>query len=93
MYTISFTAKIMAEEFLSDSPDSDFPHFPHFPLDSQPDREPVRIIVVGSRQGVLAIVHTLHVKTFASADEWSALQLEPMTGKLMSVVTQYVWVE
>lgn len=74
----------MAEEFL-DLTDSDIPHFPN--------REPVRIIVIGSRQAILAIIHTLHAKTFTTADEWSPLQPEPMTGKLMSVVTKYVRVE
>lgn len=82
----------MAEEFL-DLTDSDMPNFPRFPDASRPDREPVRIIVVGSRQAVLAIIHTLHAKTFATADEWSALQPEPITGRLMSVATKYVRVE
>ena len=81
----------MAEEFL-DATDSDIPNFPHC-TDTSPNREPVRIIVIGSRQAVLAIIHTLHAKTFASADEWSSLQPEPVTGKLMSVVTKYVRVE
>lgn len=71
----------MADEFL-DLTDSD--------ISNTPNREPVRIIVIGSRQAVLAIIHA---KTFATADEWSSLQPEPMTGKLMSVVTKYVRVE
>lgn len=76
----------MAEDFLSDSssPDSDV---------AEPDRESVRLIVVGSRRGVMATIHRLHLKTFANADEWSTLQPEPMTGKWMSVVTKVMQFE
>jgi hypothetical protein len=54
------------------------------------NREPVRLIVVSSRQGVTSMIHTLHLRGVATADEWSPLQPEPMTGKWMSVVTKYV---
>ncbi len=54
------------------------------------DREPVRLIVVSSRRGVTNMIHTLHLRGVVSADEWSALQPEPMTGKWMSVATKYI---
>jgi hypothetical protein len=50
---------------------------------SRRERESVRLIVVGSRAGVITMIHTLHLKTVANADEWSELQPEPMTGKWM----------
>ena len=74
----------MAEEFLSDSD--------RFST-ARSNREPVRVIVVGSRQGVTNIIYMLHDKGFVLADEWSDLQPEPMTGKFMSVVTKYVRVD
>lgn len=79
----------MAEEFLPNPEDStDRPTSP--PASSRPDREPVRLMVVGSRHGVTTIIHTLHSKDFASADEWSRFQPEPMTGQMMSVITKWV---
>ena len=87
----------MAEEFLSDrSGSSNLP-----PSDLQfsrgdslketlRERESVRLIVVGSRASVITMIHTLHLKAIAKADDWSELQPEPMTGKWLSVVTKSI---
>jgi hypothetical protein len=79
----------MTEDFQFDSP---FPTPPDAPLSAYcpPEREPVRLIVVSSRRGVTAMIHTLHLRGVATADDWSPLQVEPMTGKWMSVVTKYL---
>jgi hypothetical protein len=70
----------MAEEFLSDrSGSSNLP-----PSDLQ---------FLGSRAGVITMIHTLHLKAIAQADDWSELQPEPMTGKWMSVVTRSIRLE
>ncbi|MBW4467290.1 MAG: hypothetical protein KME07_17830 [Pegethrix bostrychoides GSE-TBD4-15B] len=79
----------MAQDFRSD----DFAELPpDAPLnyDAAPIREPVRLIVVSSRQGVTRMIQTLHLRGVVSAHEWSALQPEPMTGKWMSVATKYL---
>jgi hypothetical protein len=55
-----------------------------------PTREPVRLIAVSSQQGVVNMIHLLHLRGAINADEWSPLQPEPMTGKWMSVATKYV---
>ncbi|HEY9641639.1 MAG TPA: hypothetical protein V6C57_14220 [Coleofasciculaceae cyanobacterium] len=82
----------MAEDFLSDRPDSN--SLPPSELQySKGDREPVRLMVVGSCTGVITMIHTLHLRSVANADEWSNLQPEPMTGKWMSVVTKYIRLE
>lgn len=79
----------MAEDFLSDRPDSSGNPPPVFRSTSR-NREPVRLIVLGSRAGVTAIIHSLYLKEVAAVDDWSDLQPEPNTGKWMSVVTKYV---
>ena len=79
----------MIEDFRS----NDFAELPpDIPPDfyNAPSREPVRFIVVSSRQGVTQMIQTLHLRGVVSAHEWSALQPEPMTGKWMSVVTKYI---
>jgi hypothetical protein len=82
----------MAEEFLSDRAESS--NLPPSDLQfSRGNRESVRLIVVGSRAGVIAMIHTLHLKAIAQADDWSELQPEPMTGKWMSVVTRSIRLE
>ncbi|NJR66432.1 MAG: hypothetical protein HC772_15685 [Leptolyngbyaceae cyanobacterium CRU_2_3] len=85
----------MTEDFQSDRPDST--HLPPSEFQfSRSDREPIRLMLVGSRAGVIAMIHTLHLKAVAKADEWSEwsnLQPEPMTGKWMSIVTKYIRLE
>jgi hypothetical protein len=84
---------IMAQEFLPNPDASSAPPNPPFDRSSKPDREPVRLMLVGSRHGITTIIHTLHVKRFAPADEWSDFQIEPMTGQWMCVLTKYVGLE
>ena len=82
----------MAEEFLSDRAGSS--NLPPSDLQfSRGERESVRLIVVGSRAGVITMIHTLHLKAIAQADDWSELQPEPMTGKWLSVVTRSIRLE
>lgn len=53
------------------------------------DREPVRLMIVGSRQGVVNIIHTLYAVRFAEIHEWSEPRLEPNSHRFMSVMTKY----
>ncbi|WP_448596354.1 hypothetical protein [Thermoleptolyngbya sp.] len=76
----------MAKEFLSNMAESQVPATP--PVN--PEREPVKIMVVGSRWAVLLIIHTLHRLGFAQAGEWSKLQVEPATRQWMSVLTKWL---
>lgn len=59
-------------------------------------REPVRLLLIGSRQGVNSVVHTLHHLRFAEVFEWShdlpaptqSLNLAP--GEIMRILTKYI---
>ena len=64
----------------------------------KPDREPVRLLVIGSREAVNAIVHSLHAHRFAEVFEWtdflpaptetSPLQTRP--GEVMKALVKYL---
>jgi len=62
------------------------------------DREPVRLFLLGSRQGVNAIVHVLHHLRFAEVLEWSPVLDAPdmskgfhvPPGEAMRVLTKYL---
>ena len=75
----------MAEEFLSDEgmPPVDSPRLGR-------DREPIRLLLVGFRQGITTMIQTLHHLNVAQPYEWSQLTPEPCSGKLMSVMTRYI---
>ncbi|MGB3202147.1 MAG: hypothetical protein WBA99_14680 [Nodosilinea sp.] len=53
------------------------------------DREPVQLMVIGSAQGIEAIVQTLHLRGFAHINEWS-VAMPHSSGKLMRVLTRWV---
>ncbi|MBE9141432.1 hypothetical protein IQ254_30285 [Nodosilinea sp. LEGE 07088] len=64
----------------------------------KPDREPVKILVIGSREAVSAIVNSLHQLSFAETFEWtdflpaptgdSPIQLR--AGEVMKALVKYL---
>jgi hypothetical protein len=72
----------MAEEFLSDGGLVET-------VGERCDREPIRIVLIGSRPAITSTIYRLHILDFAKANEWSRLQPTP-NGKLMSVCSKYI---
>lgn len=56
----------------------------------KPGREPVRLLAIGSRQGVLNLIYTLHRLKFAEVGAWSPLLPAPNPGEVMSILTWYI---
>ncbi len=57
------------------------------------DREPLRILIMGSRRGVTGTIQTLHRLRFAEVREWSPLMPTPTPGEVMSILTRYILVD
>ncbi|MBW4521529.1 MAG: hypothetical protein KME16_17765 [Scytolyngbya sp. HA4215-MV1] len=55
-----------------------------------PEREPLKILVIGSRRGVVGTIRTLHRLRFAEVGEWSPLLPAPNPGEVMSILTRYI---
>lgn len=55
-----------------------------------PQRESLRVLVIGSRQGVTSTIHNLHRLGFAEVREWSPLLPAPTPGEVMSILTRYI---
>jgi hypothetical protein len=61
---------------------------------SQGDREPVIILVIGSRRGINNVIHTQFRFRFAQIHEWSKPMVDPNSGRLMSILTNtFTWVK
>ena len=62
------------------------------------DREPVKVIVVGSKAAVSTIVHALHQRRFAEVFEWTDFLKAPKEGsrlvlqpnEVMKVLVKYL---
>jgi hypothetical protein len=57
------------------------------------DREPLRVLLVGSRKGVNNTILTLYRLGFAQVSEWSPLLPAPNPGEVMSILTRYIQVD
>jgi hypothetical protein len=55
-----------------------------------PEREAVRLLVIGSRSSVTNIVQTLHRLGFAEAGEWSPFLPGPNPGEVMRILMRYI---
>lgn len=77
----------MTEDFIPDT--SETPAVPVSPSPSpEPtsNREPVKILIIGSPKGVNTIIHTLYRLRFAEVREWSPLQPTANPGEVMSIL-------
>jgi hypothetical protein len=75
---------IMADEFLSDS--SSTSGSPRF---SQPDREPIKLILIGSAEGVREKITLMYQRRIAEVGDWSRLMPVPNSDEVMSILTLY----
>ncbi len=53
-------------------------------------REPLRLLVIGSRKGVISTIQTLYRLRFAEVGEWSPLLPAPSPGEVMSILTRFL---
>ena len=70
----------MAKDFLTEPPNDTQQDAE--PTDDRENREPVRIMVVGSRQGITAVVNWLVRLGFAQMADWSNLQRATEYGRV-----------
>lgn len=77
----------MSEEFVPDA--SETPADPVSPSASpEPtaNREPVKILIIGSPQGVNNIIHSLYRLKFAEVTAWSPLQPTANPDEVVSIL-------
>jgi hypothetical protein len=81
----------MTEEFVPDA--SETPAVPVSPSASpEPtsNREPVKILIIGSPKGVNNMIHTLYRLRFASVTQWSPLQPTANPGEVVSMLIRQI---
>ena len=52
------------------------------------EHETIKLLVVGSRQGVLDVIQTLHSLRYARCDDWSPIQQGKKRGEFLSILIQ-----
>lgn len=81
----------MTEDFI---PDSDQTPNSETPLpgntSSEPNRVPLKILVISSPKGVTSTIHTFYRLGYAQISEWSKLQPTQTPGEVMSVLSRRI---
>ncbi|PSB09072.1 hypothetical protein C7B76_25725 [filamentous cyanobacterium CCP2] len=57
--------------------------------DSLPDRESIKLIAIGSPEGVNELIHQLHNLNFRDATTWSRFLPTPNPNEVMKINTHY----
>ncbi len=81
----------MSEEFIPDASETLAPPASsNAPSESSPRREPIKVLIIGSPQGVNNTIHTLYKRGFAEVTEWSPLQPTSNPDEVMSVLRRQI---
>ncbi|MBD2067087.1 hypothetical protein H6F93_06030 [Leptolyngbya sp. FACHB-671] len=51
-------------------------------------RDRLRVLIIGSRDGVIETIHDLYHRGFAEVNAWSPLLPAPSSGEVMSILTR-----
>jgi hypothetical protein len=79
------------EEFLPETNDNPTPPTSaNTPLEPRPERERIRMIVIGSPKAVNSVIRTQYVLGFANVTEWSPLQPTSNLDEVMSVLSRQI---
>jgi hypothetical protein len=54
-----------------------------------PEGEKIRLLVIGSVEGVTEVIHTLHSLGYAEVGDWSRIVPIPDEGAFMSILTRH----
>ncbi|WP_416671154.1 hypothetical protein [Egbenema bharatensis] len=54
-----------------------------------PNRESIKLVAIGSHEGVNEIIHQLHVLNFRDATTWSRFLPTPNPNEVMKINTHY----
>jgi hypothetical protein len=57
---------------------------------TEPDKEPVKLYLVGSLRGIASITHSLHSRGFAEVNDWSKPQPTGLPGEYVTVLVRQV---
>lgn len=81
----------MSEEFVRDASETPTPPAScNTPSEPFPRKEPVKVLLIGSPQGVNNTIHTLYSRGFAEVTAWSPLQPTSNPGEVMSVLRRQI---
>jgi hypothetical protein len=84
----------MTEDFLLDSSETSEPETPLPAIpSSDPNRHPLKVLIVSSPQGVTNTIHTFYRLGYAQVSEWSKPQPTQNPGEVMSILSRRILID
>jgi hypothetical protein len=79
----------MSEEFIPETSETPNPQaLSNVFTEPSPNRERIKVMVIGSHQGVANTIQSLYSRGFAQISEWSPLLPGPNPGEVMRILTR-----
>ena len=85
----SYLPSNLVTSFRDDGGDKNIPDLIFTPGNSNGDRYPIRVLLIGIPNGVNGVIHELHVRKFAEVAAWSPSLKARYPGEIMKVMTRY----
>ncbi len=84
----------MTEDFIPDSDQTSEPETPPPAIPpSDPNRHPLKVLIVSSPQGVTNTIHTFYRLGYAEVSEWSKPQPTQNPGEVMSILSRRILID
>lgn len=79
----------MSEEFIPGTDETpNLPASSNASTEPSPNRERIKVMVIGSHKGVANTIQSLYSRGFAQISEWSPLLPGPNPGEVMRILTR-----
>lgn len=77
-----------AQNFLPDADNQNPPVLNQSTSQTEPNREPLKHLLIGSSKAVTSTIHYLQVIGYADVGDWSPLLPSPNPGEVMSILNR-----
>ncbi|YAF99265.1 MAG: hypothetical protein AB3A66_27760 (plasmid) [Nodularia sp. CChRGM 3473] len=84
---------MMTTSFISSAEDLQSPLKNQTDSQTEPNREPLKHLLIGSSKAVTGTIHYLKVIGYADVDDWSQLLPTGNPGEVMSILSRHILVK
>ncbi|MHC5762604.1 hypothetical protein [Nostoc sp.] len=84
---------MITQSFLSGVEDQSTPVLNQSTSQKEPNREPLKHLLIGSSKAVTSTIHYLQVIGYADVGDWSPLLPSPNPGEVMSILNRPIVVQ
>nr|WP_201280572.1 hypothetical protein [Hassalia byssoidea] len=88
-----YSVQSAAQNFLPDADAQNVPILSQGSSQTEPNREPLKHLLIGTARTVTSTIHYLQVIGYADVGDWSPLLPSPNPGEVMSILSRSILVQ